>query len=88
MPTHGTYYSYVNGCRCDECKSANRAQAFKDRHRRKGQEPKNHGYSGYTNWGCRCEICTKANTDYGREYQRKQRAEFRRLKEASGDPAE
>lgn len=34
-PRHGSYYGYVLGCRCEECKAAN-ARYSKDRyHRRK-----------------------------------------------------
>ena len=36
----------------------------------KSWQKRTHGKSGYTNYGCRCEVCTKANA----ESQRKQRA--------------
>lgn len=59
---HGTRSSYVHaGCRCDECRAAQRAYMRTLR----GRTPPTHSYSGYTNYGCRCAVCTQANTDKG-----------------------
>ncbi|MCW2899003.1 MAG: hypothetical protein JWO67_1268 [Streptosporangiaceae bacterium] len=62
--------SYTHGCRCDTCKAAN-ARYAKERiagmGRQKVKKRLNgieitHGASGYANWACRCETCTKAWT--------------------------
>lgn len=61
VPAHGTlarYRSRKHGCRCEECRRANRVH----QERLKGAEPPNHGtYSGYINYGCRCQPCKEAH---------------------------
>lgn len=66
---HGTRSCYSIGCRCDDCREANRVYMAECRHSGK---PPTHGLSGYKNYGCRCRICTAANTTYCRaEYARR-----------------
>lgn len=79
IPEHGTlarYGSRSHGCRCDECRRANRerSQALRD-----SGDPPNHGLSGYVNYGCRCKTCKEAN----RLHQRGLRATKRQRKEVT-----
>lgn len=58
---------YRRGCRCEECREANRVHMAASRARRvqRGKEDPSlipHGLGGYRNWGCRCETCTWANS--------------------------
>lgn len=60
----GAGTSYVHhGCRCLECREANRARQARgkaSRHSRKIPETVEHGKSGtYRNWGCRCVPCSE-----------------------------
>lgn len=69
---HGTLNGYVNaGCRCEECREANRVYNMKRRaERAEGKpasewgkkrghmgEPLKHNSSTYINWKCRCDQC-------------------------------
>lgn len=58
---HGTHARYRKGCRCDECREANRKYHLKERWKRRCKivlgEPVPHGLSGYINHGCRCDVC-------------------------------
>ena len=62
----GSGTAYANyGCRCDECKEANRARTSRRRKERfaepKAPDDPRHGKSTfYSNHGCRCEKCTAA----------------------------
>ena len=42
---------------------SNSAQVKAWRARVKGQEPPNHGASGFSNYGCRCKVCVEANKE-------------------------
>lgn len=59
---HGTRSKYQAGCRCDDCRRANR----ESQRRLKGRQPPSHGYSGYKNYGCRCQVCKDGNLVYER----------------------
>lgn len=61
---------YRRGCRCEECKAANRAYNFSLR----GRTPPRHGDSGYMNYGCRCAVC-KAENSQAQRRKRERRAE-------------
>jgi transposase len=78
IPEHGTierYRSRKHGCKCAECRRANR-----ERHGQlKGGEPPTHGYSGYVNYECRCKVCKEAH----RVALRLRKAEKRRRKEVT-----
>lgn len=46
----------------------------------RSREHVEHGYRGYTTFGCRCEVCREANTAYMRTYaklRRRRDPEFR-----------
>jgi hypothetical protein len=66
-PDHGTRSRYMGGCRCDDCREAQRVHTAELR--RRGDAPR-HGVSGYKNYGCRCATCTAAHTAYCRERRR------------------
>lgn len=61
---------YRKGCRCDECKQAERERWQRSRERRlTGPVPAHvHGtWNGYNNYGCRCDECFAAcQAQYGR----------------------
>lgn len=81
MSAHGTRTRYVAGCRCDECREANRIYVA-DRRRRRGgaaaeyasrkarglaaDDPRHGTRLGYNGWGCRCQPCRAANAEYQR----------------------
>lgn len=68
---HGTQWGYKQGCRCVECKQAQRDYR---RHRFERGNFK-HGYIGYT-LGCRCDLCRGAASAYHRErYARRKAAQ-------------
>jgi hypothetical protein len=76
MTPHGTYTSYTNhGCRCDDCRAANRRYqaSLKERLRSRDVPDHVHGTSGgYGNYGCRCLRCTDAkNSDQVHWYRKK-----------------
>lgn len=64
---HGDHRSYLNGCRCAECREACRLYQAAWR-AEKRQDPSNadragHGKkSTYRNYACRCDACRAANT--------------------------
>lgn len=71
-PRHGTKNGYQNlGCRCADCREANRLHHQADRaamRARAADIP--HGTpSGYQNWGCRCMDCTAAHASSRREWK-------------------
>lgn len=70
--THGTKSSYNAGCRCDDCRIANRASivAWQQAIRAKPVPGHVHGsLNGYTNYGCRCEPCADAVREYHAAYR-------------------
>ncbi len=66
---HGVRTTYVGGCRCDECRAANRTELRRHRaarHARLAADPTAapHGLSStYDHWGCRCQPCTGAHAE-------------------------
>lgn len=70
------YTSYCRGCRCDDCRAAERA--YKVTLRAKEIPAELHGRVGtYMNRGCRCEVCRTAWAEYRRDLpsaRRSQRA--------------
>lgn len=55
---HGTLTRYqYHGCRCDECRRANREKQAA----LKGKPAPTHSVSGYRNYGCRCDVCREAH---------------------------
>lgn len=63
---HGTRGKYTYGCRCDDCREANRAYiaAKRDADYAAGLpegDPRHGRDSTYTNRGCRCTACTVAH---------------------------
>lgn len=86
---HGSTSSYVQGCRCSECKRAMSEYQRAYRSMKKATpvaEPQglekppadvSHGtWSAYVG-GCRCEWCSEAARDYQRGYQARVREEGR-----------
>jgi hypothetical protein len=73
----GTYRGYWNGCRCNDCYVARRADDAVKR-RAKGipaQVPSEHGtQSHYTNRRCRCDLCKAAQAQAVREYRARRAA--------------
>lgn len=70
---HGTRGTYVNGCRCVECKSANSAYTISLSIRRSKNIPDNiHGhYLTYSNYRCRCDVCKEAQSIKYKDYYKK-----------------
>jgi hypothetical protein len=71
--THGKRGTYTSGCRCDECRAADRAYKTALR-RKRGVKPKVRGcqspygtFERYNHERCRCEACVAANTQYVRD---------------------
>ncbi|PVE04636.1 hypothetical protein [Streptomyces scopuliridis] len=64
---HGDHRTYNKGCRCDDCREAQRLRGIKQR-AGWAQDPSaadraGHGKpSTYKNYKCRCEPCSKANS--------------------------
>jgi hypothetical protein len=78
---HGDYRTYGKGCRCAECREAQRVRGIEQR-AKWAQNPEaadraGHGKpSTYKNYRCRCEQCSKANSaDVAAFRRRKSRAE-------------
>ena len=75
---HGTPSAYNHGCRCEDCREANRTRcqdlrATLKRRTDSGDPAVPHGTTGgYKNWGCHCVECTAANTVASRVYYREQ----------------
>lgn len=59
---HGTKSRYGHGCRCVECKDAQRLNMTA--RRRKKQAPTHGTRSGYFNHGCRCGACAAAGKSH------------------------
>lgn len=60
---HGTPMGYLRGCRCSECKEANRESRRKARERRLNRPIPEHvhgTWNGYANYNCRCMECLNA----------------------------
>ncbi len=76
---HGTPSAYNHGCRCPECREANRVRCRALRAVLKARTDKSddaipHGTTGgYKNWGCHCGLCTDANTVSSRAYYQSKR---------------
>lgn len=65
---HGTPSAYNKGCRCDECKEANRLRCAKSAAKRRARSDVPHGtVTGYRNWACRCDLCKAASVPDSRE---------------------
>jgi hypothetical protein len=86
VPEHGTHARYLSGCRCEDCREANRVRCLEYR-RRAAADPAiadraGHGRaSTYKNLGCRCTPCREASM----AHQAKARAARRaRQKAAAG----
>lgn len=68
-PRHGTSYVYQTyGCRCRACTDAMLATNRPSKDRRRGQEPPEHGRTGYVDYHCRCKVCTAAAMAAHREW--------------------
>jgi hypothetical protein len=64
---HGQPNTYKNGCRCAECREANRVYQAAANKRRSADpalaDAAGHGRpSTYINYRCRCDACRVANT--------------------------
>lgn len=63
--THGTTSTYSRGCRCGECREANRLYKRDVRAKRRALTAANggiaptsiHGAATRGNWGCACDVC-------------------------------
>lgn len=63
---HGTRGKYTYGCRCDDCRAANRAYINEHRaHLRSvplpADDPRHGSASTYVNRSCRCPECRRAH---------------------------
>jgi hypothetical protein len=63
---HGVYATYSGGCRCVDCREANRlyqkgAQARRRQHPELADMAGHGKTSTYTNYSCRCAECRTAN---------------------------
>lgn len=74
---HGTRSTYAAGCRCRECKKANRLyqQDYRrgvrqGRPRRTYESERKHGTRSKYVTGCRCDPCVEANRAYQRSYMK------------------
>ena len=71
---HGNRSRYVDGCRCAECREANRLY-HESRRRKAGVKPlqvgpqTGHGTVARYGRGCRCERCCAANTERHRRWR-------------------
>lgn len=74
---HGTASTYRNhGCRCVDCREAQRVKITAERRRRgvrpigETQQPLKHGTTyAYRHVGCRCPPCRAANTEAVAKYR-------------------
>lgn len=85
---HGTVASYGRGCRCVDCRQANRERVYANKRRRlervaAGLMAVPHGRYGYSNYDCRCEVCTKAASNGNREAARRWQDRQRTAKRAA-----
>lgn len=92
LQPHGTPARYRR-CKCDLCRSANAKLHKKyraDREQRRDKAFFEHGRSGYENWGCRCEVCTRDHTKAcapaARRYQEANREEVNQRTDARRRP--
>ncbi|MFD3516292.1 hypothetical protein [Streptomyces sp. NPDC058657] len=80
---HGTPYAYTKGgCRCDDCREANRKRCQASRQRSAADPSRadraGHGKaSTYKNHGCRCAECSAANTADVSAYRARRRVKAR-----------
>ncbi len=71
---HGTYKSYSQGCRCADCREANRLYAAAARARR-AVDPALANAAGhgkettYNNYSCRCAPCRAAHAAHMRGHR-------------------
>ncbi|NUQ95345.1 MAG: hypothetical protein HOY79_01845 [Streptomyces sp.] len=77
--THGHVNAYKNGCRCPECREANRVYQNAANARRSAApalaDRAGHGKrTTYVNYACRCDACCAASSAEQRE-QRERRKE-------------
>lgn len=76
---HGHHATYIKGCRCAKCRTANTAWCAEKR-KLSAADPSRadragHGKtSTYKNHNCRCPLCTAANTADCTAYRARQRA--------------
>lgn len=72
MPEHGKENTYArHGCRCDECREANRLAQRRKRARDKPTPEHVHGTkSGYSYYRCRCVECLRAWKAYHVPYMK------------------
>lgn len=80
MTAHGRASSYKDGCRCSECREANRVYQAGANARRAEQsdaaDRAGHGKrSTYANYRCRCDACRAANSAACREYRERRRSQ-------------
>lgn len=76
---HGDHRTYHKGCRCNDCREANRAYQAELRARRHNDpysaDRAGHGKSStYRNHACRCDECTAAHTADCNAYRARRRA--------------
>lgn len=77
-PAHGDIRAYRNGCRCRECREANRVYNAAARARRRSRpelaDAAGHGKpSTYNNHACRCTACRAAHAAYMRDVRASRR---------------
>jgi hypothetical protein len=82
---HGTYNGYMEwGCRCRECKDANRdyhtAQTRKRSSGVLGPPPRHGTITSYQSWGCRCDECVAG----AKAYRAAKRAEYKTMARHDG----
>jgi hypothetical protein len=76
---HGERRTYVAGCRCDECRAANRQCTYLTMANmwERGLQPDDprHGTVGaYKNWRCRCSDCLVAGSEANRRSRERRAA--------------
>lgn len=64
--THGTYYSYTLGCRCNSCLDAKRKYDAEAHEEALKTEAVKHGTTTAYRYGCRCNECTLAHSESDR----------------------
>lgn len=67
MTNHGTTGEYKRGCRCDQCRAAQRAYQVEWAEGRRAEANFQHGLNGYDNYGCRCDVCKEARANWSRK---------------------
>ena len=76
-PRHGTTNGYSNlGCRCDECREANRLghAKYMAQVRAEGRILGEHGSRLAYDSGCRCDKCRTVHNERSKAYKRARRA--------------